>query len=189
MRKGKLRGSHLDLNPGWHHFSLLARAGLAQSVERKALNPTDLSNHRFGAAGPLFGVSRVQIFQKGVQPDMKCKVFVFQSLDPFWHFKGPNLPKRGPTRLEVQSVRFPGAGPLFGLSEVRILQKGVQQDMKFRLPDPSKRGPAEPDVNTPRNPTPFSFFCRHLKTLFCLLSEASVPRGACQERQSQRQPS
>ena len=113
VRKGKQRGSHLNLNPRWHDFylDLLARAGLAQSVERQALNPTDLSLD----PGRDSDLARFkgQIFQKGVQQDMKYKGF--PGARPF---KGPNLPKRGPT----SSVRFPGAGfgaagPLFGLSE------------------------------------------------------------------------
>ena len=58
----------------------------------------------FVAAGPLFGTSRVQIPQKGVQQ-----------------------------LRELHTARFQAAGPLFGVSRVQIFQKGVQQDMKYKV--------------------------------------------------------
>ena len=126
------------------------------------------------AAGPLFGISRVQIFQKGVQQDMKYKVFVFQAPDPFLAFQGSKSSKKGSNKTWSTKCSFSRRWTPF---------------CALRGPDPSKRGPAEPDLNTPMDPAPFSFLCWHLKTLVCLHSEASVARGACQETQTQRQPS
>ena len=82
-------------------------------AERDLNTPMDGCNYGFGAAGPLFGVSRVQIFQKGVQQDMKCKVFlfqadlkykvfVFQALDPFLAFQGSKSSKKGSSRTWPQ---------------------------------------------------------------------------------------
>ena len=70
-------GCHLDSNPTWHHFYLLARAGLAKSVERQALNPTDLSS---------------------IPGWDSAAIIVLVPLDPFLAFQGSKSSKKGSSK-------------------------------------------------------------------------------------------
>ena len=71
------------------------------------------------AAGPLFGTSRVQIPQKGVQQLRELHTARFQAAGPLFGVSRVQIFQKGLPSHEVQK----GAGPLFALSEVRILPK------------------------------------------------------------------